>query len=108
MIGWLSYPDMIGDDMMREEMIGRSSERSMIGALYHLFSLLIERAISSEDSREMAGVLENRGYLGIPGVLENLSVRTIMDIMPGVGSGKLHASRNFFSRKMPLYTPFRF
>ena len=104
MIGWLSYPDMIGDDMMRdddmmrEEMIGRSSERSMIGALYHLFSLLIERAISSEDSREMAGVLENRGYLGIPGVLEDLSVRTLMDINPGLGSGKLHCSTKIFFR----------
>lgn len=109
MIGWLSYPDMIGDDMMRddmmrEEMIGRSSERSMIGALYHLFSLLIERAISSEDSREMAGVLENRGYLGIPGVLEDLSVRTLMDIMPGMGSGKRHALQKFFFAETPLYS----
>jgi hypothetical protein len=68
-------------------MIGGSSERSTIGALYHLFSILIEMAISSEGSREMAGVLENRGYLGIPGVLETLSVRTVIDIIPGVGPG---------------------
>lgn len=73
----------------------------MIGSLYHLFSLLIERAIYSEDSREMAGVLENRGYLGIPGVLEDLSVRTLIDIMPGMGSGKLHALQKFFFRGNP-------
>jgi hypothetical protein len=82
--------------MIREEMVGGSSERSTIGALYHLFSLLIEMAISSEGSREMAGVLENRGCLGIPGVLETLSVRTLIDIFPGGGPGKLHALQKFF------------
>jgi hypothetical protein len=85
-------------------MIGGSSERSTIGALYHLFSILIEKAKPSEGSREMAGVLENRGYLGIPGGLETLSVRTLMDINPGVGPGKGHALQKFFFAETSLYS----
>jgi hypothetical protein len=47
----------------------------------------------------MMGVLEMMGFLGKEGVLEDLSVRTVMYIIPGVGPGNPHASQNFFSRK---------
>ncbi len=51
----------------------------------------------------MMGVLGMMGFLGKEGVLEDLSVRTVMYIIPGVGPGNPHASQNFFFAEIPLY-----
>jgi hypothetical protein len=44
------------------------------------------------------------GVLEKLGVLETLSVRTVIDIFPGVGPGKVHALQKFFFAETPLYS----